>query len=61
MTEVENLIQRLSSILIDLHYTAKTTTNKEYAFQVRELANEVASLLEEIKKEYYKGVSDGKQ
>ena len=60
MTEVEELIDRLSSIVIDLHYTAQKTQNKEYAFQIRELANETTAVLELIRKEYYKGVINGK-
>lgn len=53
MKDVELLMARLSSVVVELHYAAQTTTNKELAFQVRELATEVSSVLEAIKREYY--------
>lgn len=56
MKDVELLMARLSSIEVELHYTANLTSNKELAFQVRELAAEVSSVLEGIRNEYYRNL-----
>lgn len=58
LTEDELLINRLASVVVELHYAAQMTKNKEYAFQVREIANEISSFVESLKKEVYGRIQD---
>lgn len=51
LNEYDILIGRLSTILSELHYTSKYSLDNNTTFEIREIADNLNSVIEGIKKE----------